>query len=216
MLFAPEGHEHRVALHAGAILSSAADGKRIVTGGDDGQVIATTADGTHSVVATDEKRRWIDHVALGPDGAVAWSAGKTAYVRPKNGEVRSFDAPSTVAGLAFAPKGLRWPSPTTTARRSGSPMPTGARPETLEWKGSHLGVAFSPDGKFLITTMQEPMLHGWRLADCKAHAHVRLFGARALAVAGPRAANSSPPPAPSNSSSGRSTARTGRWASSRC
>ena len=25
----------------------------------------------------------------------------------------------------------------------------------------------SPDGRFLVTTMQEPMLHGWRLADRK-------------------------------------------------
>jgi WD40 repeat protein len=46
-------------------------------------------------------------------------------------------------------------------------------PEKLEWKGSHLGVTFSPDGRFLVTTMQEPMLHGWRLADRK---HMRMSG----------------------------------------
>ncbi len=94
------------------------------------------------------------------------------------------------------------------------PNAAGAKPETLEWKGSHLGVAFSPDGKFLVTTMQEPTLHGWRLADAK---HMRMSGysARVRSLRGPRTANSSPPPAPSSSSSGRSTARTGRWASSR-
>jgi WD40 repeat protein len=48
-----------------------------------------------------------------------------------------------------------------------------AAPETLEWKGSHLDVTFSPDGKFLITSMQEPMLHGWRLVDGK---HMRMSG----------------------------------------
>ena len=48
-----------------------------------------------------------------------------------------------------------------------------AKPETLEWKGSHLSVAFSPDGKFLVTAMQEPTLHGWRLADAK---HMRMSG----------------------------------------
>ena len=42
-----------------------------------------------------------------------------------------------------------------------------AAPEQLEWKGSHLDVTFSPDGKFLVTAMQEPTLHGWRLADRK-------------------------------------------------
>ena len=28
-------------------------------------------------------------------------------------------------------------------------------------------MTFSPDGKFLVTAMQEPTLHGWRLADRK-------------------------------------------------
>jgi WD40 repeat protein len=40
-----------------------------------------------------------------------------------------------------------------------------ATPERLEWKGSHLDVTFSPDGRFVVTAMQEPTLHGWRLAD---------------------------------------------------
>src|SRR5438105_4011632 len=37
----------------------------------------------------------------------------------------------------------------------------------LAWKGSHLAVRFSPDGRFVITSMQEPGLHGWRLSDRK-------------------------------------------------
>jgi WD40 repeat protein len=173
LLFVSGDNEKRVAIHGGAILSSAADAGRIVTGGDDGQVIATAADGSHAVVATDEKRRWIDHVALGPDGAVAWSAGKTAFVRAKSGDVRSFDAPSTVAGLAFAPKGFRLAIAHYNGATLWFPNAQGATPEKLEWKGSHLGIAFSPDGKFLITTMQEAMLHGWRLADAK---HMRMSG----------------------------------------
>ena len=36
-----------------------------------------------------------------------------------------------------------------------------------------MSVAFSPDGKFLVTAMQEPTLHGWRLADAK---HMRMSG----------------------------------------
>jgi WD40 repeat protein len=31
----------------------------------------------------------------------------------------------------------------------------------------------SPDGRFLVTTMQEPMLHGWRLVDRQ---HMRMSG----------------------------------------
>ena len=48
-----------------------------------------------------------------------------------------------------------------------------AKPEVLEWAGSHLGVTFSPDNKFLVTAMHEPALHGWRLADSR---HMRMTG----------------------------------------
>ncbi len=169
LLFAgADGAEQRVALHAGAILESASDGKRIVTGGDDGKVVATGADFVPHAIASDPKRRWIDHVATGPDGALAWSAGKTATViKGKRGAAaapRSLDLPSTVGGLAFAPKGLRL----AIAHYGGVTLwyPNAqAKPDVLEWKGSHLGVTFSPDGRFLVSTMQEPALHGWRVED---------------------------------------------------
>ncbi len=96
-----------VTLHSGAILCAASDGERVVTGGDDGKVVALDAKGAVTVLATDPKRRWIDNVALHPDGAVAWSAGKTAFVRSGKAEEKSFEVPSTVGGLAFAPKGIR-------------------------------------------------------------------------------------------------------------
>jgi WD40 repeat protein len=166
LLAAPDGSAKRVALHSGAILCSARDGKRLATGGDDGKVVVTDASGNSNVFATDDKKRWIDQIALGPDGAVAWSAGKTAFVRTGKGEVRSFDAPSSVGGLAFAPKGFR----VAVAHYNGVSLwfPNAkSTPDVLSWKGSHLAVSYSPDGKFLVTAMQEPMLHGWRLTDGK-------------------------------------------------
>jgi WD40 repeat protein len=166
LLVAPDGREQRVTVHGGGILATAADARRILTGGDDGKVVVTAADGATQVVATDAKRRWIDRVALGPDAAVAWSAGKQAFVRTSKGDVRTLDLPSSAGGLAFAPRGLRL----AIARYQGVslwfPNATAA-PDTLDWKGSHLDVTFSPDGRFLVSAMQEPMLHGWRLADAK-------------------------------------------------
>src|SRR6185503_2430440 len=94
-------------VHAGGILSAASDGVWVITGGDDGKVFVTGEQGDSKLVAADAKHRWIDHVATGPDGAVAWSAGKSAYVMPGKGETRSLDVASTVGGLAFAPKGVR-------------------------------------------------------------------------------------------------------------
>ncbi len=172
LLFAGED-EKRVAIHTGGILVSAADGMRIVTGGDDGQLVSTNAKGEHEQLASDDKKRWIDQLALGPDGAVAWSAGKTAHVLTGKGEARTLEAPSTVAGLAFAPKGFRLAIAHYNGVTLWFPNAAGAKPETLEWKGSHLAVTISPDGKFLVTAMQESTLHGWRLSDAK---HMRMSG----------------------------------------
>jgi WD40 repeat protein len=167
-----EGAISKVATHGGGILCAVSDGKRLVTGGDDGRVVALDAKGEAAQLAVDTRRRWIDNVAVHPDGAFAWSAGKTAFVKSGKGEEKSHDVASTVGGLAFAPKGLRL----AIAHYSGVTLwfpNMAAKPEYLEWAGSHLGVVFSPDNKFLVTAMHEPALHGWRLADNR---HMRMSG----------------------------------------
>jgi WD40 repeat protein len=167
-----EGAVAPVAVHGGGILAAVSDGERIVTGGDDGKVVAIDAKGDVTQLAQDAKRRWVDNVAVHPDGAYAWSVGKTAFVRSGRNEEKSFEVPSTVGGLAFAPKGLRL----AIAHYNGVTLwfpNMAANAEFLEWAGSHLGVTFSPDNKFLVTTMHEPSLHGWRLADNR---HMRMSG----------------------------------------
>jgi WD40 repeat protein len=166
------GEISHAAVHGGGILCAVSDGTRIVMGGDDGKLVALDAKGEVALLATDVKRRWIDNAALHPDGAFAWSAGKTAFVRSGKGEEKSFDVPSTVGGLAFAPKGLRL----AVAHYNGVTLwfpNMAAKPEILDWAGSHLGVVFSPDNRFLVTSMHEPALHGWRLADNR---HMRMTG----------------------------------------
>jgi len=167
-----EGEISPVSVHGGGILCAASDGARIVMGSDDGKLVALDAKGEVALLATDPKRRWIDNVALHPDGAVAWSAGKTAFVRSGKNEEKTLDVPSTVGGLAFAPKGQRL----AVAHYNGVTLwfpNMAAKPDVLEWAGSHLSVTFSPDNKFLVTAMHEPALHGWRLADNR---HMRMTG----------------------------------------
>jgi len=172
VLVRDEGDEQRLPIHAGGILSAASDGVWVITGGDDGKVFVTGEKGDSKLVASDAKHRWIDHVATGPDGAIAWSAGKSAYVMAGKGDPRTVEVQSTVGGLAFAPKGVRL----AIAHYNGVTLwfPNAqAAPEALEWKGSHHHVAFSPNGQFLVTAMQEPTLHGWRVVDAK---HMRMSG----------------------------------------
>jgi len=171
LLVEPKGEPARVGVHGGAILATATDGERIISGGDDGKVIATNAGGETRILASDAKHRWIDHVALGPHGVVAWSAGKSTFVQAK--QPRDFEAPSTVGGIAFLPKGLRLAVAHYNGATLWFPNAAHATPERFEWKGSHLAATNSPDGRFLVTAMQEPMLHGWRLADGK---HMRMSG----------------------------------------
>ena len=154
-----DARKRLIAHPEGAILNIAADDRTLLTGGDDGRVVATGADGEMREVAS-EKGRWIDALAL-RGGAMAWAAGKLVSARDDTGAVKSWSAPSTARGLAFQPKGYRL----AVAHYGGAtlwfPKVEGA-PQLLEWKGSHLDATFSPDGRFLVTSMQENALHGWR------------------------------------------------------
>jgi WD40 repeat protein len=155
-----------VAVHTGAILSAVATGDgKLLTGGDDGLVALTDAKGNVTRIA-ERARKWIDHVAAGPNGAIAFAAGKQAVVRSADGRERVFDHRRSVGGIAFAPKGLRL----AVARYDGVSLwwaGTEAEPVSLAWKGAHIGVAFSPDGRYVVTAMQENALHGWKLDDGK-------------------------------------------------
>src|SRR5579872_1508085 len=157
--------QKRVVAHPdAAMLTAVSDGKILLTGGDDGRVVAVKADGGFEVIA-DEKGRWIDALALRGE-ACAWSAGKQVRARDESGAVKTWSAASTVRGLAFQPKGFRLAATHYNGATLWFPKVEGA-PQTLEWKGAHLDAAFSPDGRFLVTSMQENALHGWRLADSR-------------------------------------------------
>lgn len=153
----------------GGILVAASDGRLIVTGGDDGRVVAMDARGVVAPVG-DENGRWIDAVAV-RDGAIAWTSGRNARARDAKGVVRMQELPSTSRGVAFFPKGYRL----AISHYNGATLwfPNAGKPENLAWNGSHIDITVSPDARFLVTSMQENTLHGWRLSDGK---HMRMAG----------------------------------------
>src|SRR5258708_12881840 len=151
------GEMSSVVVHRGGILCAASDRERIVMGGDDGKLVALDVKGHVTQLATDPKRRWIDNVALHPDGAVAWSVGKNAFIRSGKAEEKSLEVPSTVGGLAFAPKGLRLP----VAHYNGATLwfpNMAAKPEHLQWPRPHPRLAFTPPNNLPIPPITHPTL----------------------------------------------------------
>jgi WD40 repeat protein len=156
--------------HQGAVLAAAAhpSGEGMITGGDDGRLVWTGPGGA-SLIA-EIKGRWIDAVASSPaSGLIAFSAGREAHVRDAvdPGFSAVFAHERTVADLAFDPKGRRL-----AAASYGGAMLWWARiaeqkPQMLKWAGSHIGLKWSEDGRFLVSAMQENQLHCWRVADAK-------------------------------------------------
>ncbi len=167
------GLEGKDRVHDGAILyaTGTREGDALLTAGDDGKVRRVTI--TEATDIAETRGGWPAALAAGPDGAVALSVGrKVLVVRPGKPDFVA-EAPSLAPGLAFAPKGLRVAAAHNGGVTLWYPGQAKAEPMVLFWKGSHLDVTFSPDGAFLVTSMQEAALHGWRLADKQ---HMRMTG----------------------------------------
>ncbi|CAN5129224.1 WD40 repeat domain-containing protein [soil metagenome] len=159
------------AVHDGAILCAAVhpSGDGVVTGGDDGRVIWSRKDEA-GVLATSAKGQWIDAIDASPETKlIAFSSGKTLTVIDATdpGFRRDFQHERTVSGVAFDPKGRRIAASTYGGTALWYARIAAQKPTMLKWAGSHTGVAFSPDGAFVVTMMQDAQLHGWRLKDSK-------------------------------------------------
>lgn len=165
--------------HEGAVLALAADAapQGWISGGDDGRFYRIGPDGTAALIAP-FGMRWVENVASWTDGAktrlVACSAGKRVVIyNAKDDELKVFEHPSTVTGLVFDAKGKR----VAASHYNGASLwfiaSRSDSPRKLEWKGSHVGIAISPDGDCVVTAMQDNALHGWRLSD---NQHMRMTG----------------------------------------
>lgn len=158
------------AVHDGAVLCAVVhpSGEGLVTGGDDGRVIWSRKEEA-GVLAT-AKGQWIDSIAASRDSnLIAFSAGKTVSVIDATdaGFRRDFQHERTVSGVAFDPKGRRIAASTYGGAWLWFARIADQKPTKLAWAGSHTGVAISPDGAFVVSTMQDMQLHGWRLKDAK-------------------------------------------------
>ena len=161
----------RIEAHDGAVLCAAVhpSGDGVVTGGDDGRVVWSRRGEDPQILAT-AKNQWIDAIdASAASGLVAFSSGRTLSVidTADTGFRRDFQHERTVSGVAFEPKGRRIATSTYGGAALWYARIEKQQPTLMKWAGSHTGVTVSPDGAFVVTTMQDNQLHGWRLKDAK-------------------------------------------------
>jgi WD40 repeat protein len=155
-------------VHKGAVLSLIGDptSDGFVSGGDDGLLLRLGVDGSATEIAN-QKGKWIDKLAAHrTTGAIAASVGKMALVVDKAGEVREFGPhQSTVAGLDFSKDGSRIAAAHYDGITVWSIGAVTLPPKRLAWRGSHVALKWSTDGKFIATGTQENDIHVWRVAQ---------------------------------------------------
>jgi WD40 repeat protein len=156
-------------VHKGVALSLQpdADEQGFISGGDDGKVFLIDPVMAAPTLLAEQPNKWIDHVAGSGEGYRAYSVGKQVHLLNPEGEAQGAPLvhPSSIGGLAFSPNGKRL----AVSHYDGVSLwwvnSKEQTPAKLAWKGSHLGLIWHPDGKILITSLQEGALHGWRLSD---------------------------------------------------
>ena len=168
----------RLEVHEGATLALAADAAPTgwISGGDDGKFQRIGDDLSVEQIAP-FGMKWVEQVASCIDGktrVLACSVGKTVHLFDGKGDtLKSLTHPSTVTGLVFDAKGKRIAASHYNGASLWFVASRSDNPRRLEWKGSHIGIAMSPDGDNVVTSMQENALHGWRLSDGQ---HMRMSG----------------------------------------
>lgn len=138
---------------------------RVATGGQDG--VVRIVDEAFAEVAVITTEGWVQRLAWSHDGRfLAIAAGKRVIVADGSGAVvhRYPTLASTVTDLAWSADGRRvgacayggltWFEPE-------QPEPEPAR--RFEWKGSLLGLAIAPGGRWACAGSQDASVHLWKL-----------------------------------------------------
>ena len=151
----------RAACHQGSSLCVAPDAEGgFVSGGDDGRLVQIPKAGNPQVLAT-VPGAWIDALVSSRSGTLAYAVGRQVNRRTAAGSAQ-IDLPAPALALAFSPDGQCLAA----AHSDGVTLwPAQGPTRRLAWRGYHRNLAWSPDGVYLVTGMQENALHGWRVAD---------------------------------------------------
>ena len=144
-----------IQLHDGVSFSLQpdADAHAFLSGGDDGKILIIDPAVGETVLLAEHKNQWIDHVAGSADGKYrAYNTGKKIHVLDEEGKAK-YDAPltspSNPGALVFSPNGKRLAASHYNGVSLWWMNAKDKSATVLAWKGSHLDVIWSPDGKLL-------------------------------------------------------------------
>ena len=151
--------------HDGGVLAMAIhpDGSTFATAGQDGRVLVWSVAEGRAKQAIDVGAGWVENVAWSPDGqwlAASCSRQVRAYKADGAEAWRSDDHPSTVSAIAWSPAGEL--ATTCYGRVTFFAASTGKLRQKLEWKGSLVSIALSPDGDVVACGSQDNSVHFWR------------------------------------------------------
>ncbi|MDE0690639.1 MAG: hypothetical protein OXI55_00175 [Gammaproteobacteria bacterium] len=152
---AHDGGALAMAIHptANTFATAGQDGRVLLWGVADGQVQK----------AIDVGKGWVENVAWSPDSR--WlAASSSRQVRAYDADCREVwrtdDHPSTVSAISWSRAGEL--ATACYGRVAFFAASTGKLRQTLEWKGSLVSMALSPDGDVVACGSQDNSVHFWR------------------------------------------------------
>ena len=136
------------------------------TAGQDGRIILWRSEDGSQLATLPASRRWVEHIAWSRCGRwLAAASGRNVLIYTAEGEQVwvSEDYPSTVSDLAWTGAGEL--ATTCYGRVTFSALPAGEETERLEWKGSLISLALTPDDNIVACGSQDNTVHFWRRSD---------------------------------------------------